>query len=240
MYKAILFDLDGTLIDFHACETNALKSALRVVGFQIDSAESWAETWAVYEPISSYFWNRRAEDGLSRNQVVEYSIRDTLVALGEEVSLVPTVAREYWSIFCQTAYPNPGALELLERVSSHYELGLVTNGYGDAQRGRLRANGWQDCFAAVVISDEVGCAKPSREIFDIALSELKVTNRDALYVGDSIEHDYQGAKNAGIDFCYYQPRDEKSSAILHPKFRVRSFEELGRILLDDEARKKVE
>lgn len=231
-YKAILFDLDGTLIDFYACETNALRKAFVSAGFEIDSETSWARIWNTYESISSHYWNRRVEDNLSRNQVVEYSVRDTLITLGENRLLASIIAQDYWDIFCHTAYLNPGAREILEKLSGYYKLGLVTNGYSRAQRGRLQAGGLHTYFASVVISDEVGYAKPSREIFDIALSELAVPYGEALYVGDSIEHDYRGAGNAGIDFCYYQP-DEKKDVGFCPKFRVSSLAELEYILLND-------
>ena len=120
--------------------------------------------------------------------------------------------------------------EILERLSAHYKLGLVTNGDGDAQRGRLRTAGLEEYFESIVISDEAGYAKPAREIFDIALSELGVTAHEALFVGDSIEHDYLGTLNAGIDFCYYQP-DPETHREIQPTFRVNSFSQLVPVLL---------
>ena len=230
-YKAVLFDLDDTLLDFHACETNALKHAFALADFEVDAASSWARIWNTYEPISSRYWSRRARDGLSRNQVVEYSIRDALMALTEPELLASTIAQEYWVIFCTTAHLNSGANEILEKLFGRYKLGLVTNGYSQAQRGRLQAAGLRHFFASVVISDDVGCAKPDRRIFEIALSELGVTSQDALYVGDSIEHDYRGATNAGMDFCHYQHRKPKGDEGIDCRFRISDLDQLGQFLL---------
>jgi FMN phosphatase YigB (HAD superfamily) len=229
MYKAILFDLDGTLLDFHACEVKALRDAFRDAGYHVDSEAPWAEIWEAYAPISSSYWGRRVEEGWSRDEVVERIMRDTLVALGKDERTAPAIAGAYWEGFCRTAYLNPGAREILERLSHHFKLGLVSNGDGSAQRGRLQAAGLERYLQFVAISSETGYAKPAREIFDLALTELGVCAREALYVGDSVEHDYDGARNAGIDFCYYQP-DEQSHTELQPRFRVSDLRKLVRVL----------
>ena len=73
VYKAVLFDLDGTMTDFHACETHALQEAFRQAGFFADSTASWAKIWRTYAPISASFWTRRVEDGLSKSQFIEHT-----------------------------------------------------------------------------------------------------------------------------------------------------------------------
>jgi putative hydrolase of the HAD superfamily len=226
MYRAILFDFDGTLIDFDACEVHALRKAFRGAGFEVDDAATWCSIWEAYGPVSASYWSRRARKEWSRAQVIEYTMRDTLAVLGRDKYLAPTIAAAYWDAFCRTAYLNPGAREVLERLSSSFKLGLITNGDSDAQRGRLQAAALEEYFQLVVISDEAGYAKPAREIFDIALSELEVTARETLFVGDSVEHDSTGASNAGIDFCYYQP-DEQRHKELRTRFRV---SDLGKLI----------
>jgi YjjG family noncanonical pyrimidine nucleotidase len=219
MYKAILFDLDGTLIDFHACEIRALKDAYRGAGYDVDREASWARIWEAYAPISASYWSRRAREGWSRDEVTERIMRDTLVALGQDKRAAAAIAGRYREGISRLAYLNPGAREILERLTPHFKLGLVTNGESGAQRGRLQSAGLMRYLQCVIISDEAGYAKPAREIFDLALGALEVSARETLYVGDSVEHDYVGTLNAGIDFCYYQP-NEQSHTELRPRFRV--------------------
>jgi len=230
MYKAILFDLDGTLIDFDACEVCALKDAFRGAGHDVDGEASWARIWAAYAPIGASYWRQQAREGWSRDEVIERTMRDTLVALGEDKRAAPAIAGAYWEGFCRTATLNPGAREILQRLAPHFKLGLVTNGESGAQRSRLQATGLGQYLECVVISDEAGYAKPAREVFDLALSKLGVSARETLYVGDSVEHDYNGALNAGIDFCYYQP-DEQRHRELRPRFRVSDLRDLVHMLI---------
>jgi YjjG family noncanonical pyrimidine nucleotidase len=225
-YKVVLFDLDGTLMDLHACETNSLKSAFVSAGILHEEGIAWPKLWETYAPIKSRYWNQIAQCGLTREEVIENSIRDTLIALGISVSPAPSIARNYWHLFCQATYLEPGARELLSALKDKVALGLVTNGYKDAQRGRIQASGLSNYFTTIVISEEVGCAKPEPRIFDLALSQLGVKHSQALYVGDSIEYDYKGALNAGIDFYYYDPTNSRPELDSEPVLRIVRLQDL--------------
>ncbi|WP_268794547.1 HAD family hydrolase [Paenibacillus sp. DMB20] len=60
--------------------------------------------------------------------------------------------------------------------------------------------------------------EPDRQIFELMLKELKVRPEEALYIGDSLRDDYEGARGAGIDFCLYRGRDQVLEA--HQKRRI--------------------
>jgi HAD superfamily hydrolase (TIGR01509 family) len=224
-YTAILFDLDGTLIDLAACTLDALRGALAASGLAIHDEQTWARVQAANLAAGDVYWGRRDAEGWTRAQVVEYVMRDTLAALGEGPERAAALADGYWDRFCRTAHLTPGAREALHRLRGHYRLGLVTNGERDSQRGRLQATGLDRFFEATIISGEVGCAKPDPRIFDLALAELGVSAAETLYVGDSIAHDCVGARSAGIDFCWVQP-DVEARPEVQPTLRVRSLEAL--------------
>jgi YjjG family noncanonical pyrimidine nucleotidase len=226
MYTAILFDLDGTLIDFDACVRDALRAAFAELGYEVSNEQMWAEIQAASTEAGDLYWGQKEQRGWTRAQVMEAVMRDTLAALGAETEPPEVPAHVYWARFCQGSHLNPGAIETLERLQGRFKLGLVTNGETDSQRGRLRATGLDSFFETILISDEIGCAKPDPRIFALALDELGVGAQDALYVGDSVEHDYAGVREAGIDFCYYQP-DPDAHPEVQPALRVRSLTEVA-------------
>lgn len=89
--------------------------------------------------------------------------------------------------------------DLLKALNSRYKLGLVTNfAYHPAVYRILDRFDLKPYFKAVVISGEVGWKKPSRYIFEAALSRLSASPEQAVFVGDEYETDILGAKKIGM------------------------------------------
>ncbi|MDZ8070013.1 MAG: HAD-IA family hydrolase [Nostoc sp. DedQUE08] len=84
----------------------------------------------------------------------------------------------------------------------------------------MQAAGIEHFFEAVVVSEAIGFAKPSPEIFHHALSRLNLTPAEVIYVGDSLKHDYAGATQVKIDFCYYNRKNQNLPQEAKPKFMI--------------------
>ena len=105
----------------------------------------------------------------------------------------------------------PGVRSVLETLTAQASLALVTNGLSEVQRKRIERLDLGRYFDAVVISSEVGAAKPSTEIFDIAFDLLGSPARESvLMVGDSLTSDIQGGINYGIATCWYNPNHQRA------------------------------
>ncbi len=205
MVKAILFDLDDTLYSLRGCEAQALRRTLSGAGMQAMMPADFSQRYA---KISSSYWAARDADDDSqytRDQVIELSWRDFLASLNLDLSRAPELAKAFWAAFCAANALNPGARETVDSLAEHYQLGMITNGYSDSQRGRLAAAGWRDRFAPLLISEEVGLAKPDARIFEMALERLELGAEEVMYVGDSLSHDREGCLRAGLRFCHYCP-----------------------------------
>jgi len=124
---------------------------------------------------------------------------------------------------------NPGVPDLLRGLSSRHKLGIVANGEDEFHRGRLRHAGMLPFFSTVAISDEAGAEKPNADIFQVALEQLGLGAKEVLYVGDSVEEDYAGSQNAGLDFGYYAP-DPIPHDLENAAFQLRHFDELTKAL----------
>jgi len=92
----------------------------------------------------------------------------------------------------------PDVHNVLPSLRRRYPIALVTNGASDTQRANLRVLGIERDFEAIVISGEVGVAKPDRSIFDMALRELGVEPENVWHIGDDLTTDVAGANAAGL------------------------------------------
>ena len=93
----------------------------------------------------------------------------------------------------------------LEAVAESYSLALVTNGASCLQREKLQAVGLSEYFESVVVSSDLGVAKPSVAIFAHALDQLRVKGEHATMVGDSLTRDVEGAIAAGLRGIWLGP-----------------------------------
>ena len=92
-----------------------------------------------------------------------------------------------------------GAEELVRYLAEKYPLTIVTNGFVEVQYEKFDKSGLRDCFAHIVLSEEVGCQKPNQRIFEEALRRNGLAAAEVIMIGDSWNSDIQGAINACID-----------------------------------------
>jgi len=219
------------LFSLRGCEAEALQRTLEYAGLLSRLPTDYAERYAA---ISARYWMARTVDGeaqYTREDVVELSWRDFLSAHDLDASRSAELAQRFWMEFCRSSALSPGAEAVLQRLSGTYRLGMITNGYGDSQRGRLQAAGLPHVFDPLLISEEVGVAKPDVRIFELALTKLRLRPDEVLYVGDSISHDRAGCLRAGIDFCHYRPGGETADPLPNTRYRITELTELISILL---------
>jgi len=95
-------------------------------------------------------------------------------------------------------------------------------------RRAIKRSGLERYLDAVVISRDLGIRKPDPEIFRFTLKNLGMESHEAIHVGDSLEDDVQGAKNAGMKAIWIERATEEM--IIQPDQTIRSIEELTSLL----------
>jgi putative hydrolase of the HAD superfamily len=125
----------------------------------------------------------------------------------------------------------PDALEVLVRLKSGHKLGLLTNGAPDLQREKLAASGLGLHFDAVAVSGEHGIGKPRPEIFQILLEQLGVEAREAVMIGNSLERDIAGARNAGIVPIWIRVAGAEEQAEVEPAATISGLAQLPEVLV---------
>lgn len=199
-YTWLIFDADGTLFDYDRAEATAFRGTFEQNGHPF--APDYAD---VYREVNGQIWREFERGEISADALrVERFARlfarldldidaagfshDYLLNLGRQVDLID------------------GAAEVVAALHGQYRMIVLTNGLKDVQRSRMAGSGLQDYFTGIVISDEVGVAKPDPRIFDIAFGLMGNPPRDqVLMIGDGLSSDIRGAANYGIDACWFNP-----------------------------------
>ncbi|PLV56205.1 YjjG family noncanonical pyrimidine nucleotidase [Thermotoga sp. SG1] len=221
MRKAVLFDLDGTILDFEKSEEMALKETF--LRHRIPLTE---EQVLLYKQINRKWWKMLAEKKVSKEEVVVARFEEFLGKIRS--SLDPEiVAREYLEFLSEEAHFLPGAEDFLKELKRNgVRMAAVTNGVRSVQERRSKKLGLERFFEFVLTSEEAGAEKPDPRIFWIALERMGLKREDVLYVGDDPASDLEGARNAGIDFVLFSPSESVPT-----EFPIaRNFKELKKIL----------
>lgn len=141
------------------------------------------------------------------------------------------LARRYELELSRRAHPFPGCRRALTALKRRFRLGLVTNGLTRIQHGRLRASRLHGFFESVVTSEGCGIAKPDPRILDVALRELGVAAREAVYVGDDPAVDLPAARGAGVGFVWVDRGRHTLSRHQRPRHRVTHLREVEELLI---------
>jgi 2-haloacid dehalogenase len=200
-YKGIFFDADDTLFDYPRAERAAIRACLSEFGLRIKLG-AFVET---YRRHNLDLW--RAFERGETDQATLRVERFRRLALELGISDLPLDRISAFYLEALSGQPQlmPGALATVRALARKFPLALVTNGIAMVQRRRFAASPITSYFQAVVISEEVGVAKPDPRIFAPALRKIGIAAGEVLYVGDSVSSDMAAARNAGMDFCWFNP-----------------------------------
>lgn len=220
-YTWLFFDADGTLFDYEAAEAQALKATL--AGHGIPFLPGYL---SIYQTVNQRMWQlfeagqisserlrvQRFEEFLSAAQ-----INADADALSE--SYLPNLARGTELI--------PGAVEVLASLAPRYHLALITNGLTSVQKPRLAASALAGVFQAVIISEEIGVAKPAPEYFKVAMRLTgALSPLEVLVIGDSLSSDIRGANLAGIDACWFNPSSQPLPPVYSARHQITRLQQL--------------
>jgi 2-haloacid dehalogenase len=206
-YEAFILDADNTLFDFDRAEKAALREALMASGFQSYPQDVFARYHRINEELWKLFERGMIDQGKLRTERFRRLIDEFPGGDPTPPAKPASVGRLYIEALSEKGYLLAHVHEVLQGLSSEVPLLLLSNGIASVQRRRIDRSGIGVYFREILISTEVGLAKPDPGIFALAIEKLQCRKEEILCVGDSPSSDIRGGNDAGLDTCWYAPGD---------------------------------
>ncbi|MCH1625261.1 HAD family hydrolase [Ferdinandcohnia quinoae] len=187
MIKAIIFDLDGTLLNRDASVVKFIEEQYErlndVLGYI--PKEEYIKRFIELD-YRGYIWKDKVYQKLTQ----EYNIR--------KISW-ETLLEDYLATFKNHCVPFPNLIHMLEELKKRsIRLGMITNGFGQFQMDNIKALGITDYFDSIIISETEGLRKPNPAIFHRALNRLGIDASESIFVGDHPDNDVAASMNVGM------------------------------------------
>lgn len=206
-FDVILWDVDGTLLDFLYSQRHSIRKCFQSIGREITD-----EMIHRYSQINDSYWRRLELGEVTREQL----LTGRFLTLFEEYDIqgvdVERFLREYQEGLGSIYKYLDDSLEICRSLQGKVKQYVITNGVTSSQTNKLQLSGLSGCMEALFISEAVGVPKPQRGFFDyclrvIAEREGPVDRSRLLIVGDSLTSDIKGGVLMGIPTCWYRPED---------------------------------
>lgn len=215
-YKVLLFDADETLFDFKKSESIALELAISDFEIPYDPKHHLK----IYESINSAIWKEFEEGKITQNTLKVERFKRLSQELG--IDFDPhRFSERYMYHLAEASFLLDDAVPLLEKLHGKFKLVIVTNGLAYVQNRRIGKSSIADYFSHIVISEEVGIAKPDPKIFEHTLKLIDhVDKSEVLMIGDSLTSDIKGGINFGVDTCWYNPKKLSNTSSVKPTYEI--------------------
>jgi YjjG family noncanonical pyrimidine nucleotidase len=226
-YDWVLLDADGTLFDFDRAQRAALEATATA-----HSLGSFEAVHDAFVRVCDRVWRRFERGEITADRLRVERFEDLLGELGVDGD-AGRLSVDYVRELAGHTDLLPGAQEVVEGLARRVRLLLVTNGLAEVQRARFGASPIRRFFADVVISDEIGVAKPQRGFLDVAFERMGRPRRDrVLMVGDSLSADIEAGVRYGLDTCWFNPRGLPLDGGPTPTFTITRLGQIEGIVTD--------
>ncbi|MBR3503201.1 MAG: YjjG family noncanonical pyrimidine nucleotidase [Clostridia bacterium] len=199
---AVLWDVDGTLLDFQAAEKTAIRACFAAFGLgECDDA-----MLRRYIEINLGYWKRIERGEIGKGRALVARFEDLFGEYGLPAGAAPAFNDEYQIRLGDTVAFEPGALEAVTALHGAVKQYAVSNGTRVAQRRKLKNSGLDELLDGVFISEEIGAEKPDGAFFDHVFSHIDAPRAETVIIGDSLTSDMLGGERAGIRRWWYNPQ----------------------------------
>ena len=226
-YKYLLWDIDGTILNFELAE----RAAIRSLFDRFKLGECSDEMLMYYSQINKRYWQLMESGKIKKDKMLVERFIEFFSYKGINADIAAEFNKEYQIALCDTIVFNDDAIDIIKHQKKICKIIIVTNGTKVVQEKKLESSGLNDIVDNVFISELVGFEKPNVKFFEKVISVVGIKDlKEALIIGDSLTSDIQGGHNIGIDTCWYNPKNEENETLLKPTYIIKNLHELENII----------
>lgn len=226
-YQYLLWDMDGTILDFDAAERAAIRTLFEKYGFGICTDEMLER----YAAINRRYWQALERGEMTKPEILVGRFAEFFRTEGLDESKAADFNADYQLTLGETIVFRDDAKNILLSEKGRYTLVMITNGTKTAQDKKLARSGLGEVFDYIFISEVVGCEKPGKAFFDHVFEKVGITDLSrVLVIGDSLTSDIRGGMNAGVDTCWYNPAGKENTSEVMPTYVIRNLHEVEGLL----------
>lgn len=223
MIKVILWDIDGTLLNFEEAEKHAIRACFAQFGL----GECTDHMLADYSAINRVYWQKLERGEMSKPDILIGRFATFFAKYGLDISCAPAFNAQYQISLGDTVCFNPNGLEVVTALQGKVKQYAVTNGTKVAQQRKLERSGLNRLLDGVFISEDLGIEKPGIGFFHRVWEQIgQFDPYEVMIVGDSLTSDIQGGNNAGILCCWFNPEGKENAAKLRIDYEIKDLTQI--------------
>lgn len=253
-YETILWDVDGTLLNFTKSQEFAIKKAFADYQLQI-----MKETVELYSAINESYWKRLELLEITKEEVLYGRFETLFKRLSEQaekeglsgrffqtgkeddtnddilkrIKAIPVrkFQKAYQTYLGSIYFYQDDSFSLCKKLQKDFRQYIVTNGVEWTQRNKLQLAGFTDLMEDIFISEVIGAPKPDKKFFDGCFRQIPDCNREkTIIIGDSLSSDMLGGNRAEIAACWYNPKKLAKTLDVQIDYEIRNLWEVEKIL----------
>lgn len=212
-YLHLFFDLDRTIWDFDRNSLETFRDIFLKFDLKSKGIPGLEEFRTVFKEHNDMLWSYYRKGEIKKEVLSVRRFEMTLNSFGiDDLLLAAMIADDYLTIRHDRIFLFPHAHETLEYLHHKYDLHIITNGFEEVQFAKLSMAGLGCYFRTVTTSEEAGVKKPDPFIFELAMHKAGALYHNSIMIGDDVEVDILGARNAGMDQIHFNYHKEENHA----------------------------
>ncbi len=223
--KAVLIDIDNTILDFDKCSDESIKQCAEHFGLTLPD-----NYFNVFSECNDKLWSLLEQGIITKQDIYDRRWVEIFKRLGVDADGI-AFEEMFREKIRDIAIPVDGADELLQYLSEKFPVYCASNASRERQEFRLGSRGFDKYISGLFMSEDIGFQKPAKEFFFACCNALyPVKPSEIIMIGDSVNADIIGAKNFGLKTIWFNFRNEEYDSYNFTDYTVNSLGEIKNII----------